>query len=337
MNRAPVMRGVVPMVLLLLAGCGTPDYPGDWPAPASSLFARHGGCPDLSGRYDRVGSELPWLLGPDPDFEVARPAWFEHRARVEMSDDGGEIIMQLGLNERGLPAWREHMLRYNLENPGEKRAVRTIELKRGRDYECRGGWLHGLHFPQSAPAHGWQRRSLQVARDDSGALIAGATIRKDQSFGWGDARGVTLWAANDTRWYRWPKRDRDADDRLKSLQSVELRRYRWVNGGTRVPTRFTSFRFEPICMRVRRDGQWLSAPQSRWASHAASAADPPCPAGWRMLRLGETARQEFSIAFAADVPGSDRIEWRPVADRAGTANVIPIADVRQLPLMPEQG
>lgn len=319
---------------LLLAGCGEPGYPEDWPAPASNLFARKGGCPDLSGRYDHIGSELPWLLGRNPDVETAQPAWFDHRARVDMADDGGSVIMQLGLSERGLPAWRDHLLRYNLDHPYEKRASQPLELKRDRDYACRGGWLYSLHYPQAQAAHGWQRRTLQVAKDASGALIAGATIRKDQGFGWGDAPGVSLWAANDTRWYRWPKRERAADDRLKALQSVELRRYRWINGGTRVPTRFTSFHLDPICMRVRRDGRWLPVPAPRLAPHEKLPSDPPCPDGWRVMRLGDTVRQEFSLPAETGATVPDRIEWRPAADRAGLAQVIPIPDPRQLPLMP---
>ena len=321
---------------MLLGGCGEPDYPEDWPTPASSLFARKGGCPNLSGRYDQVGSELAWLLGPDPDFEVARPAWFEHRARVEMSDDGDTVIVQLGLSERGLPKWREHLLRYNLDHPYEKRASGPIELERGRDYDCRGGWLYSLHFPQAHAEHGWQRRSLQVAKDKDGALIAGATIRKDQSFGWGDAQGMTLWAADDTRWYRWPKRDPAMDGLLKAVQSIELRRYRWVNGGgTRVPTRLTSFRIEPICLRVRSDGRWLPAQAPRFAPHETPTTDPTCPEGWSVLRFGETVRQEFTLPADGGATIPDRIEWRPVADRAGAARVIAIDDVRQLPLMPK--
>jgi hypothetical protein len=120
------------------------------------------------------------LLGPDPDVETTRPAWLSI-ARVVMADDGGSVIVQLGLSERGLPDGAITCCAITRSSPREARRP-SPELKRGRDYDCRGGWFYSLHY-RRRKRHTVAAAFAAGGKDGSGALIAGATIR-DQSVGW---------------------------------------------------------------------------------------------------------------------------------------------------------
>lgn len=324
-------RAMLLLSTLGLSACGAPQYPADWPKPAFGLFSRKGGCPDLTGSYDNVRSELNWLLGPNPDFEVARKAWFEHSARITQADDGSWLNIAIDLNERGLPDYREHMLKYNLDNPGSMRG-KSVALREGDDYTCANGWLYGAHFPQATRVHGWQRKLLRMRKDRNGGLIAGATISQSQSLGWGDSRSIPLGAWDGTRWYRWPARPTEADAALQAAQSVELRRYGWANGGSRVPARLTNFQLEPICLRVIDHGVAypLRGDELRRSRFDKTAPPPECPDGWGKLDSGGTVRREFH--------DGDRylIEWVRLSDGVTQPNVIAVGNARQLPLMPKQ-
>jgi hypothetical protein len=323
------------LVAVLLVGCGEPNYPDAWPRPASSFSPRKGACPDLTGAYDEVRSELSWLLGPDPDFEKSQPFWFEHRAIVTQAEDGSWLKFSLSLNENGLPAFREHLLKYNNQGSGEKRG-KDLLLKEGRDYSCSGGWLYSRHFPQSTRVHAWMRKSLQVARDREGSLIAGATISKSQSIGWGDSPRIALGNWDDTRWYRWPRRDPRRDSLLHDAQSVDLHRFPWINNGSRIPVRISNFFLEPVCVRLVEDGRAYPIRGSELVRTRGDDSPPPipCPEGWGKLGSGGLILRELDIPN--EIHGRYRIDWFPLSEAPTKARSIDIPDVRRLPTMPER-
>lgn len=319
---------------LLLSACDAPDYPDDWPAPDNGFFSRKGGCPDLTGDYDSVGSELPWLLGSNPDFESTRQAWFEHRAKVSMSDDGDEVHFDISINEKGFEKFRAHMLEHNLAGEARRFLGTSFTLRKGDDYRCSGGWLHSLHFPQAEREHGWQRKKLQVGRDSDGGLIAGATINQDVSLGWGDSRGVPLGTMDETRWYRWPARSPWADSELEALQGFEWRRYWWVNHNTRMATRMINYYLEPVCVRLQAfprnpDNQWFSKPPQPSQDESGK-----CPQGWRQLNFAGTYNTELVLPEQGGP--LYRLEWYPLGKGASAVNTIELQDVRDLPAMPRR-
>jgi hypothetical protein len=319
---------------LLLAGCGLRDYPDDWPKPDPGWFARKGGCPDLVGDYASVNSELSWLLGPDPDFEVPQKAWREHHAAIEQAGDGSWLRITMNLDSSGLDDYRTRMLEFNLESNGSAQE-KVLDLKRGEHYECSGGWLESLRFGQAEKVHGMQRKSLRLRKDRGGGLVAGATVEVDQSLGWGDSRGVALYGKDVTRWYRWPKRDPADEEALSSKQGVDLHRYSWVNHGTYVPVRFTSFFLTPICVKFY-DGDYAIAvrgPERRRSRDDAGPPAPECPVSWGKFDLGEVFRKEMRIP--AESPHRYRIEWFVLGAEDAIPQTIEISDVRKLPVMPE--
>jgi len=322
------------LAVLVLGGCGAPDYPKDWPKPDLRSASRKGACPDLTGAYDRVQAELTWLLGSDPDFEKSIPAWQEHRATISQADDGSWLRIELGLNERGLVEYREHLLKYNQESHGAMNA-RGVLLRASRDYECSGGWLFSRRFAQAEPVKTWQRKSLQLARDRAGGLIAGATINKSVSLSlYEGTRGISLGRSDDTRWYRWPARAAGADAALAALQDVTVHRYHWTNPGNRIPVRFTSFYVEPICVRFF-DGPNPSPARTSTIGRGRDdprPAEADCPVGWGRFDVGQVFRRDMYIPEEA--PGTYRIEWYRLNGDAGKPDVITIDDVRTLPLMP---
>ena len=324
---ARLARTALVLGCLAVAACDeAPDYPQDWPAPATSVLSRRGDCPDLAGSYDQVHAELEWLLGRDPDVEQSLPAWDEHLVRIEQGEKGQWLRLEMRLNERGLPAFREHLIRYNLEGGG---SVRTLELREGRDYQCRGGWLLGRHWPQERPVHGWQRKRLAFGRDGEGALIAGATITKATSYGWGDSRRITLGSEDDTRWYRWPARTAQSDARLQAEYGVDIHRYWWRNAAGRLlPVRITSFHPEPICLRVRlsTETQYV-APRSSGPEACLSNETRLTFAGVLYAGLGLHERK-FGIY---------QVEWRPLASPPdGPRKLIEIPDPAALPHVPQK-
>lgn len=333
-RRADSVRQILTLslLLLLLTACAPPDYPADWPGPSSSFFSRKGGCPDLSGAYDGVKSELSWLLGDSPDFlsNTPRTAWFEHRAILTLSDDGDSLHVDLALNERGLPDFRTHMLRYNLGAEALRHTGRSFTLEKGRDYDCAGGWLYNKHFPQSERKHGWQQKTLQVGKDKSGGLIAGATINQDQSIGWGDSPGIKVGTADETRWYRWPARPPGADAELVRQQSFELRRYWWVNHGTRVATRMINYYQQPVCVRVTATYPGSKTVARYHPGKVRGKQFDACPPDWGQLGFGVTWNMEMSLP---DAGGPQyRVEWQ-LPDQT-QPRVIEVKDVRELPMMP---
>ena len=333
--RGQVMRGILAGgVLLLLAGCGMSDYPEGWPGPASGWLSRKGGCPDLVGEYSPVNSELSWLLSANPDFHVAVRRWSEHYARIEQADDGSWLKITLQLSASGMDDYRTRMLKFNWEGSGLS-LDRQIELKVGEDYACSGGWLKGLHFAQDNKVSGMQRKSLRFRRDQDGGMIAAAELEVDQSLSWADSRAIPLGSGTLTKWYRWPQRDPADADARRAMQGVDLRRYPWVNGGRRVPIRFTSFMLEPICVRFY-DGDYgypVSGPEEVRGRDDRRPPAPTCPASWGKFDLGEVFRKELNIP--GETPRLYRIEWFVLGQDEGAPEVIRIRDVQSLPLMPE--
>jgi hypothetical protein len=330
------------IVLLVSAGIlgwwftvGSPDYPEEWPKPDTGMLAnKMGNCPDLRGDYDGVNGELTWLLGQNPDYESHPPVWQEHRAVVTQADDGAWLHIALSLNEKGLAGFRERMLRFNTESNGAD-IHRDLWLEHGRDYTCRGGWLFSQYFPQSDFVHGMRRVSLQLARDDSGALIAGATLGIESPiFSWADVSSDTTIVLDETRWHRWPARNPANDAVLANAQDVTLHRYGWINHGNRIPFRFTSFYLEPICVRFVWEGYpvKVSGPVMRRSRDDPRPEEQQCPASWGRFDVGEVFRRDLTIPY--DGMQASSIEWYRLNDTEKKITVIPIPDVRELPLMP---
>lgn len=322
----------------LLQGCDAPDYPADWPRPVSGgmLASKKGDCPDLTGAYDGVNADLDWLLGSNPDVEKSVPHWFEHRAIITQAEDGSWLKIGLTLNEKGLPAYRDHLLLYNNESNGFM-AHKDLWLTAGKEYTCRNGWLYSERFAQPERVHTWQRKSLQLGKDSSGALIAGATINKEIYLSvWAESQGTRIGAADDTRWYRWPARPAQADALLEQVQSVTVHRYKWINHGRRIPVRFTSFYVEPICVRLFYGDHPVKVhgPLVRRGRDDPRPEEQDCTDGWGRFDIGEVFRKEV---YLPDIVQEDiRIEWYRMNAADKTPQVIRIGDVRELPLMPEQ-
>ncbi len=314
---------------LVLSACGDADYPEAWPEPAASQLSRKGDCPDVTGAYDRVGSELFRLLGQAPGSEYAQPFWFEHRAIVTQAEDGSSLTISVSLNEQGLPAFREHVLKYNGQNPREKRGG-SLTLHEGDDYRCSGGWLFSRHFPQAERELGSKRVSLQVSRDRGGSLIAGATTSVPQSIGWGGSATFTLGHQDQTQWYRWPRRDPGQDSRLDDAQTLELHRYSWTNDGGRIPVRISSFVLEPVCLRLVEDG--VAYAMSGASGDGTTLPSVPCPDGWGQLASGDLILREFT--GPGETPRRSRVDWFPRSGSSSAARSIDIPDASRLPMMP---
>ena len=329
------MRYLIGTLLLCVAAWwllrGEPDYPNGWPKPDWTLLRHRGGCPNLNATFTHVNSELPWLLGHDPDSSVARHPWQDSRAAITQSPDGDSVMISFSLSPKGFEEFREREIRYNSETFGD--VVKPLTLRRGVDFDCAGNWLYGKYFAQDSESHGWRRQELKVGRDRDGGLIAGARTTKQSSIGWGDSPRVSLGRHDETTWYRWPKDDPDTDAALAKLQSVDLHRYGWKNGnGTSVPIRFTSFYLEPICVRFSTiDTVGNAYSVTRHGPHQGKS-DIACPEGWGEFDLGQVLRAEMDIP--KEPAWRYRIEWFPWSARNGKPNVIEVADVQTLPLMP---
>ena len=328
------MRYVAGVLLLVVAVWwfmrGEPDYPEDWPLPARHFLSNKGGCPDLNAVYTGVNSELSWLLEPNPDyFGRNRPVWMDSRASFAQTADGNTVTIVFSFSPKGLDEFRTRTLKYNTESLGRVTAP-SMTLERGKDFECEGGWLYSKYFPQEEAEHGWQRKTLKLGRDRSGGLVAGATVAKNSSIGWGDSARVSLGSRNDTRWYRWPKDDPDTDTTLAKLQSVDLHRYSWKNqNGTAIPIRFTSFYLEPICVRVVESdasgNEWVyvrSGPEQ-------GKSEVRCPQKWGKFEFGQVLRANMDVQTSTS--HHYRIEWFPWSARDAKPNVIDVANAQDLP------
>lgn len=323
--------GCLCLLLVALTGCAPADYPGAWPRPALVRLDGKGDCPNLSGDYDKVNSELSWLLSGDTDFQKPRAAWREHRVRISQAEDGSWLLLEFSLNEHGLAELRERSLKFNQQQVGGPHYLR---LREGEQYECSDGWLYNLLFPQQAFERGMKRVSMRLGRDRDGGLIAGARLLSSQSLGWGDATGIAIWDKDETRWYRWPPRPPEADLALAAAQSVALHRFGWVNHGLTVPTRFTSFHVEPICLRYEDTGVMTapSGPEPRRPRDAIEPEAAQCPDGWGKFDAGEVLRREMLIPDQRTAVY--RFEWFVLREGESAKHEIRIDDVRDLPLLP---
>lgn len=328
------LAALLGLIVVLLVQCRPSAYPGDWPRPASSLLSRKGGCPDLAGRYDHVRGELRFLLGPRPDFQQSAGSWAEHVASVTQADDGSWVKVRFELNEAGLRAFREG-------RPAGKRAGRDdgLDLVRGVDFDCFGGWLYNLHFPAFGGT-GDRRSELRFARDRDGGLIADAVIDRQNSFGWGDSPGIDLWRSDDHRWYRWAQRSDAMDGAIRALEDVVISRFSWTHGERNIPTRIENFHLAPLCARLVETYPVASIPVqyhlppqfslARGQSHA----EPGCPEHWGRFEAMSQMLHQMEVGEQAP---SYRFEWRLAARPEAAPTVVEISDVRGLPVIPSGG
>lgn len=315
-----------------LVACAPPDYPPNWPEPVNSWFARKGGCPDLTGDFDAVRTELTWMLLASRQNTATDKYHHEQRARISQADDGNWLRIELSLNEKGLRDYRENQLRFNLEDP---MPFRTLTLYRDQDYRCRGGWLESLHYPQASSTTGVQRKLARFRRDADGGLVAETVSAVERTLSYTSAEGAAFITTDERDWQRWPSRQPEADLRLASEQSVSLYRYKWQNGASGIPTRFNNYRMQPICLQVHAFGTVTApaGPELRRSRDDPSAPPPQCPPGWGKFDPGEVLRREFALAEYGGA--AQQIVWFPLEQGESGRQFILVDDAKNLPLMPD--
>lgn len=324
-----------PMMVVLAAaamlGCAPHEYPADWPKPIDSWLSRRGGCPDLRGDFDSVRTELIWLMLAERSRTAVDTYRHEQRARVTQADDGSWLQIELSLNERGLDEFREHQLHFNLDNA---MPFRSLKLIRDQDFQCRSGWLESLHFPEASSQTGVQRKLARFQRDADGGMVAETVTAVEQTLSVGAGQGVKFGSSDRRQWYRWPERSPSADEQLAAAQSVSLHRYRWANGKSSIPTRFTNFRMQPICLQLHLFGTVTApaGPELRRSRDDVSAPPPQCPPGWGKFDPGEVLRQAFA---RSEYGGSQQqIVWFPLELGEAGRQTILVDDAAALPEMP---
>lgn len=304
-------------VYWILPGFGAPDYPSKWAAPKLYTGSK-GGCPDLTGVYDGVSEEVPRLLQGSPAWVQGIRPWFEHKAVVTQAEDGSWLEIQFALNERGLPAHRQHVMTYNQGWPHGGKLV----LKRDKDYRCSGRWLRSL-----------KNEAVFVSRNRAGELIVGETRVVSGEFRYGNL-SIGPESVEKTMWRRWISRPAAADEQMHALYSFEVNRFPWLNkDGTEVVVKVSNYLGEDICLRV-------------WEADAVDAEDKSanadivtgsiydsvgCPAAW--LRMRALGNDNFGLRVP-DV--AYRIAWRPTADPDAAPRIMEVPYPTDLPPMPDQ-
>ncbi len=312
--------------VLLLAACSrTPGYPHDWPPAAPDLF----GCPDLSGEYEGVDGNLPALLAPERNF--GKRFYHEHGVRIERDAGDGHYTLTLRRNARGLAAFRDWHLKYNQNSAGDGGFVR-IELEKGEDYDCERGWFIGTKWaimeqPVGEPEH----MRLALAKDRSGNLVAGITTRQEDTISWADAKVASLGKREHTHWLHWPKSPPGAEAALRAAGSVSLVRYAWRNGGgTIVPTRFTNYTADTICVDAPSMERWELRPPAHPSTQGPRSAAKPvppqhCPNGEQKLDQGDVARIAMRVGVATTVT------WHPLGQPMSAGETLEVDAPEDLP------
>ncbi|WP_146151762.1 hypothetical protein [Ahniella affigens] len=320
-------------VTVLLASCSPPEYPADWPKPVDAWLDRRGGCPDLSGDFDAVRTELIWLLLAERQKTAADKYHHEQRARFTQADDGNWLRIELSLNERGLRDYRANQLRFNLDDP---MPFRRLTLYRDQDFQCRSGWLESLHYPEASSTTGVQRKLARFRRDADHGLVAETVSAVERTLSYSSATGAAFITQDEREWHRWPQRSPEADQRLGAEQSVTLYRYDWQNGPSSVPTRFNNYRMQPICLQLHVFGTVIApaGPELRRSRDDVSPLPPQCPIGWGKFDPGETLRREFALPEYGGE--SQQIVWFPLEQGESGRQMILVNDAAHLPMMPER-
>lgn len=295
---------------------GVPDYPSDWPRPRL-LMAGKGDCPDLSGRFDGVDDVVPRILQGQPAWIQGNRGWFEHQVQVTQADDGSWLEFRFALNERGLPAHRQHVMNYNQDWPHGS----VLRLTQGAHYRCSGRWLYASagHEPF-------------MSKDRAGNLIIGETSQ---------VSGKTSFfnlsfgpeSVDKTRWYRWSARPAQADAKLASLYSLEVNRYPWTNrNGAEVVVKVGNYLGKDLCVRLWDQRALQSDPLGGNAPVADGRLDASgaCPSHWRRLDYPGSVNYFLQVRQAAY-----RLAWFAVGAAASSASTRDLPDPAALPLMPD--
>jgi len=339
MQRAKRDVSVVSTILLLavtlvLAGCDD-GYPDNLPRLAGSWFSRQGACPDLRGDYQDVSFQFMLKFGLGSSLDL----WNRHHAHITQAVDGSWLDIELGLSAAGMRAARGER---GKDEPMFSGLGRGQRLRLGDHYRCRGGWLHVLAREGSGDDN-FRYESTRFAKDRSGGLIAEEIVSRAQTIGWADSRAISLGRGHETRWSRWPLRDPGDAAAVAALEGVRLTRADWINNGRSVPTYFSNFHLDPICARLVRewriDGQ---KPIISLADEIRRSRDEPTRPFQCPQESGEMASLSTTI-WQIDVPEPDsalgdyRVEWQRIDQFDRAWNIIPIKDVRTLPIAVKAG
>ncbi len=320
---------VLIVLLPSLSGCSD-EYPDDWPSKKGMFTARKGGsCPDLEGDYTNVSSDLLVLFGVGSSSD----RWRDHHARITQADDGSWLRIELGLNAKGMQAATGTTAK---GQPGFGGLGRSTTLKEDAQYYCRNGWLYSYAWD-----HGGDETMgteyLRFGKDRGGGLIAGGVVTMAQSLRWGDSPSIPLGQGKFARWYRWDARDPGDEAAVARLERVHLQRASWVNPGGHVPTYFSNFTTKPICARLvqvwRIAGQSPVITRGNTTTSSDDAGKPyGCPQDSGTMGTITTTIWQVDVPDPDSVLGDYRVEWQRVDRLAQPWNVVPIADVRDLPV-----
>jgi hypothetical protein len=345
------------------------DYPADWPAPAIFPGWR-GGCPGLAGEYDGVDHRIPRVLRHQPIWEKGIRPWFEHKAKVEQSSDGGTLRITFALNERGLPRHRDHVLKHGSMWPSGHGLV--LELNRKDHYDCRIRWLTLDAVPDldggdegKAGKAGKEVKEVKEGKDGievkegngrvrlsvdgEGNFVLGYTKKEWTSFGtfFGQSVGPS-WQTDRTRWVRWTKRPREADAALKEVQSLSVTRLkRHAVHGPRQLISIGNFLGEDACVRLWdqkaanpddpaagiRNAAGRIGTRKRMAD-GSIGLDLPCPAGWEWLKPTET--ENYFLMVDDGMPHDYRLAWRLLARPDAQPVVRELGEIAELPAPPQR-
>ncbi len=333
-GRCQAMRRLCAAILLVsllasLSGCGD-EYPADWPSKKGMFTARKGGsCPDLEGDYTNVSSELLVMFGVGSTSD----RWRDHHARITQADDGSWLHIELGLNAKGMQAAIGTRAKGEAGFGG---LGRSTTLKENAHYYCRNGWLYSYARDHTGDEN-FGSQYLRFGKDRAGGLIAGGVVTMAQSVRWGDSPSIPLGQGKFARWFRWEPRDPGDEAAVARLEGVRLQRASWINPGGHVPTYFSNLTTKPICARLvqvwRIAGQSPVITRGNTTTSSDDAGKPyGCPQDSGTMGAITTTIWQVDVPNPDSVLGDYRVEWQRV-DRLGQPwNVIPIADVRGLPV-----
>lgn len=333
MNASSIRRILAAAFLVLLlpalVGCSD-EYPDDWPGPKGVFTSRKGwSCPNLEGDYTNVSSDLLVMFGVGSTLD----RWRDHHARITQADDGSWLRIELGLNAKGMRAATGQQ---GKGGPRFGGLGRSITLKEDAQYYCRNGWLYSYARDHTGDeTFGYEY--LRFGKDRRGGLIAGEMVTMAESLSWGDSPGIPLGQGRHPRWYRWEERDPGDAAAVARLEGVTLRRAGWINHGREIPTYFSNFNVLPICARLvqvwRIPGQTPVISRGDTTTTMDENGKPyGCPEDSGTMGSITTTIWQVDLPDQEGALGDSHVEWQRVDQLDQPWHVIPIPDVRDLPI-----
>ncbi len=321
------------------------EYPDAWPKPAL-IPGSFMGCPNFSGEYDNANDSIPRLLTHQPIWEKGMRGWFEHKAIVTQAPDDSWIKISFELNERGLVEHREHVMKYGRGWPSGH--FHPVTLKKGDHYDCGMRWFELDVLPDvdlTETGNGKVRMSL----DRHGNLIAAYVKKEWTSFGifFGQSIGPS-WQHDKTRWVRWTKRPKGADEALKALQTLEVVRQKHFRAyGAKRLIGIGNFMGRDMCVRV-----WDNAAPNPDAPEASIrnsegiigerkrlpdgslVLDLPCPEGWEWFK--PTQLTNYFLRTIEPMTAQYKMAWFPLKEPGAKPTERDLDDLDALPDPPRE-